>query len=176
MNHLLDRIAELSHREDLPVLLIGGHAVTSLGCPRSTFDIDLLIPRSAQAGWQKALTALKYQIFHQSDNFLQFESSPDLPLPPIDFMLVDEEVFEQLSQSQVRSTPLSTPSVIQLIALKLHALRQPSRNENNKDWGDILGLIDAHSLTLDNSELNAIVLKHGGEEAITRISNHLGQP
>ena len=49
MNHLLDRIAELSHREDLPVLLIGGHAVTSLGCPRSTFDIDLLIPHQANS-------------------------------------------------------------------------------------------------------------------------------
>ena len=174
MNHLLERISKIAKEAELPALLIGGHAVTALGCPRSTFDIDLLIPRAHSKQWADELSKLHYHSFHETANFLQLESAPDLPLPPIDLMLVSDEIFEHLSQSQVNSVPLPTPSVIQLIALKLHALNQPSRREAHKDWGDIFSLIEAHSLSLDNSDFNGIVLKYGGERAVERIKRHLG--
>lgn len=174
MKHLIDTLATRAKKKDLPVLLIGGHAVTALGSPRSTFDIDLLISRSTAKQWQEELAALHYQVFHENENFLQFESSKDLSLPPIDCMLVSDDVFGQLYKTRVASEPLPTPGVIQIIALKLHALKQPSR-EGNQDWTDILALIDAHSLSLDNSELNAILLRHGGESAIDKVRDHLGR-
>jgi hypothetical protein len=56
-----------------------------------------------------------------------------------------------------------------MIALKLHAIRQPSRDDVEKDWSDVLALVKAHQLTLDDPEFSATVLKHGGEIAIKRI-------
>jgi hypothetical protein len=56
-----------------------------------------------------------------------------------------------------------------LIALKLHAIRQPSREDTAKDWSDVFALAKAHSLSLDHEEFSTIVLKHGRESAIERI-------
>ena len=44
-----------------------------------------------------------------------------------------------------------------------------------KDWSDILAIIDTQSLTLDDPEFSATVLKHGGENAIARIADHLAR-
>ena len=40
-------------------------------------------------------------------------------------MLVDDSVYEQLASTLNNSSPLPTPDVQRLIALKLHALNQP---------------------------------------------------
>ena len=105
----------------------------------------------------------------------QFEAKPDWPLPAIDLMLVDPDVFGSLQTERVETSTIPTPSVTSLIALKLHAIRQPSRSNNNQDWTDILALIDVHQLTLDDSTFSAIVSKHGGTDGITRIRAHLDQ-
>lgn len=89
-------------------------------------------------------------------------------------MLVSDDVFAQLYETHVDSEPIPTPGVIQIIALKLHALKQPSR-EGSQDWTDILALIGVHSLSLDNSELTAILLRHGGKSAIEKVRVHLGR-
>ena len=56
-----------------------------------------------------------------------------------------------------------------MIALKLHAIRQPAREDAEKDWSDVLALVKAHQLTLDDPDFSATILKHGGETAIERI-------
>lgn len=172
MEHLLTTLNRIREEKHLPALLIGGHAVTALGHPRATFDVDLLIPRSAASGWREELGALGYMLFAENSNFLQFEPKPDWPLPPIDLMLVDEDVFGALQSGQVESQILPTPSAPSLIALKLHAIRQSSRERAEQDWSDILALVDAHDLSLDDPDFAAIVLRHGGEAAIDRIREH----
>jgi hypothetical protein len=166
---LLTTIAQRTKERGLPGLMIGGHAVTALGHPRATFDLDLLIPRSAAADWKDLLSSLNYSLFAESSNFQQYEAPEDFPLPPVDLMLVDDEVFQVLDQSKTHTEPIATPSVVALIALKLHAIRQPGRNDTAKDWSDVLALVRAHQLTLDDPEFSAIVRKHGGETAIERI-------
>ena len=153
----------------LPALMIGGHAVTALGHPRATFDLDLLIPRSAAGKWRMALIALEYRIFGESANFHQFEAGIDLPLPPVDLMLVDDEVFVLLERTKIASKPLATPSVVAMISLKLHAIQQPARASSSQDWADVLALVKAHQLSLDDPDFSASVFRHGGEIAVTRI-------
>jgi hypothetical protein len=169
MQSFLTTIAQLIEEKNLPALMIGGHAVTALGHPRATFDLDLLIPRSAAGRWGAELTNLRYRKFGESSNFQQFEAAPEFPLPPVDLMLVDDEVFQTLELTQIDSKPIATPGVVAMIALKLHAIRQPSRDDVEKDWSDVLALVKAHQLTLDDPEFSATVLKHGGEIAIKRI-------
>lgn len=58
----------------LPGLMIGGHAVTALGHPRATFDLDLLIPRSASDPWNRVLSDMDYRLFAESAHFKQYEA------------------------------------------------------------------------------------------------------
>ena len=69
--------------------------------------------------------------------------------------------------------PIATPGVVTMIALKLYAINQPTRDDIEKDWSDVLALIKGHKLSLDDSDFSAIVLKHGGETAIQRIQASL---
>lgn len=169
MQSFLTTVGRLIEEKHLPALMIGGHAVTALGHPRATFDLDLLVPRSAVEAWRRELAMFHYRIFAESPNFLQFEASPGLPLPPLDLMIVEDEVFQVLEQTKTDLKPIATPGVKAMIALKLHAIRQAARVDAAKDWSDVTALVRAHKLTLDDPEFSAIVRKHGGEEAIERI-------
>jgi hypothetical protein len=169
MQSFLTTIARLIDEKHLPALMIGGHAVTALGHPRATFDLDLLIPRSSAGKWKADLATFNYRVFAESTNFMQFEASSGIPLPPLDLMLVDDEVFEALDHSKTAAEPIATPGVKAMIALKLHAIHQASRTEVDKDWADVHALVRAHQLTLDDPEFAAIVLKHGGESSARRI-------
>jgi len=173
MEHLLTTIKKLMTEHELPALLIGGHAVTAIGHPRATFDIDLLIPHKNAEQWKNTLGNLHYRLFSESKNFLQFESASELPLPALDLMLVEQDVFESLQAGQTDHQPIPTPSPEAMIALKLHAINQPAREDTAKDWSDIFAIISAQSLSLDDPDFSAIVQKHGGEEAVQKISNHL---
>ena len=59
-----------------------------------------------------------------------------------------------------------------MVALKLHAINQPSREDTAKDWSDILAIMSAQSLSLDDPDFFAIVKKHGGESAVQKINDH----
>ena len=169
MQSLLTTISERMEEHDLPGLMIGGHAVTALGHPRATFDLDLLIPGSASEQWKRVLSDMNYRLFAESANFQQYEAPQAFPLPPVDLMLVDDQVYEVMEKGRVDTQPISTPNVMAMIALKLHAITQPGRKDTAKDWSDVLALAKAHGLSLDDEEFSAIVLKHGGESAIGRI-------
>lgn len=169
MESFLTTVAALIREKQLPALMIGGHAVTALGHPRATFDLDLLIPRSAAAAWKAELSTLGFRPYAETGNFLQFEALPGLPLPPVDLMLVDEDVFEILSATKSDSPPIPTPDAKSMIALKLHAIRQPARENTAQDWADVIALAKANHLCLDDPGFSAIVLKHGGENAIEKI-------
>jgi hypothetical protein len=175
MEHLLTTLRKISQQHDLPVLLIGGHAVSALGHPRSTFDVDLLIPRPSAPAWRDQLLPLGYTVHSENENFVQLEAKPDWPLPPIDLMLVDDDVFRMLHEERHDLSELPTPSPQALIALKLHAIHQPSRVNTEQDWSDVLALIEAQKLTLDDPSFSATILKHGGEPALERIKTHLAQ-
>ena len=169
MQSLLTTIAERMEEHGLPGLMIGGHAVTALGHPRATFDLDLLIPRSASETWKRVLSNMSYRLFAESANFQQYEAPQAFPLPPVDLMLVDDEVYDVLAKEKADIQPIPTPNAMTMIALKLHAITQPGREDAAKDWSDVLALTKAHGLSLDDEEFSATVLKHGGESAIERI-------
>lgn len=169
MQSFLTTIAHLIEEKKLPALMIGGHAVTALGHARATYDLDLLIPKSSAGQWKAELGKLRFGVFAESVNFLQFEAAADLPLPPIDLMLVDDEVFRTLELTKSDSRPIATPGVLAMIALKLHAIHQPSREDPEKDWSDVIALVKAHHLSLDDPEFSVTVLKHGGTSALERI-------
>ena len=84
-------------------------------------------------------------------------------------MIVSNEVFETLFASKSDSIPIATPSATSMIALKLHAINQPSRKNVEQDWADVFALVRTNKLSLDDPEFSGIVLKYGGSDAIERI-------
>lgn len=169
MENFLTTISKLIREKNLPALMIGGHAITALGHPRATYDLDLLVPRSSSEIWKVELAKLSYRPFSESSNFIQLEATHNFPLPPIDLMLIDDAVYDTIAANKIDSIPLATPDPQTMIALKLHAINQPSRHNSEQDWNDVIALIRAHKLSLDDANFSAIVLKHGGQTAIDRI-------
>ena len=88
-------------------------------------------------------------------------------------MLVEDAVYEVLENSKNGRSIIATPSAAAMVALKLHAIHQPSRTDTAQDWSDVLALVRANHLSLDDTEFSAIVLRHGGEAAIEKIRTAL---
>ena len=112
---------------------------------------------------------MSYRVFAEPENFHQYEATQDLPLAPLDLMLVDDEVYAIMEQTKQSSPPISTPSAQAMIALKLHATKSRSAIDAEKDWSDIVALIRIHQLRLDDAEFAAMIQRHGGIAAIERI-------
>ena len=103
-----------------------------------------------------ALTAI-------SANFARYAAgSPDLP--EIDLLLVDRATFEKL---QTGSIPLQrgahqfrVPGLPQLIALKLHAIRNEPRREA-RDLSDIAELLRLNSGLISKADLGGLCQQFG---------------
>jgi hypothetical protein len=81
----LNAVVEILRRaqqENLPCLLVGGHAVILYQIPRFTRDIDFLVPDEAVQPWVDFLQRLQYRIYHRADAFVQLEPAVPGSLPP----------------------------------------------------------------------------------------------
>jgi len=171
MPSFLETLSNLVEERGLKALLIGGHAVTALGFPRATYDVDLLIPETESEKWETALISLGLKKIHESSAFLQFQAPRNWPLPPVDLMRVDAQTWDRLAtDSKPAVGYLSTPSALSMIALKVHAAIQPSRAEDKeRDWSDIFGLIRAQQIPLNDPALREIITTYGRSTALARL-------
>ncbi len=174
--HGLYELAERARREELPFLVVGGHAVILYNVPRFTRDIDLLVPESAMAQWLAFLSRFRYRIYHRTDAFVQLEPDEPGTLPPVDLMLVDAETWTKLAAKAVeRETGgelrLPVPHVWHLIAMKLAAAKSSHRRAAAVDWSDIFHLVEACQIDLADSEFRSIVRQYGGNDALQRLDS-----
>jgi hypothetical protein len=129
MPSFLETLADLVEERGLHALLIGGHAVTALGFPRATYDVDLLIPETESEKWEAALFSLGLRKIHESPALLPFQAPKNCPLPPVDLMRVDSKTWDRLASD---STPL----------LKLPTGDEPVRHEIRSYWNPVE--VEAH--------------------------------
>jgi hypothetical protein len=61
-----------------------------------------------------------------------------------------------------------------MVALKLHAIRQPARKQVEKDWGDVTGLIQSCGLSLEDGQFRELIQRYGASEAEPEIRKRLG--
>ena len=94
-------------------------------------------------------------------------------------MLVDADTFSKLSTGAVQvlagGVELPAPKVEHIVALKLHATKTRPRDKVEKDWLDVFQLIKQNGPALDAPEFRAIVENYGGQAAIERIRETLGE-
>jgi hypothetical protein len=93
---------------------------------------------------------------------------PDATGFPLDVMLVPPETFQKLYLERVEgavgNAQLNLPKPLHLIALKLHAMRNPARFGQGKDLLDILNLISLCEIDTESPEFLSILDRHANDE------------
>jgi hypothetical protein len=95
----------------------------------------------------------------------------------LDLIIVDDQTFSRIEMTALQKIldgrQIRIPDVPRLIALKLHATRDATRRTIEADWQDIVGLVLAANLTLEDPELQAIVSRYGGTGALAQIKSRI---
>ena len=164
---IFESVGNLSEQLGLPVLLIGGHAVNFYGYNRTTLDVDFLIAVDSFPSWRSGFESIGYKWIGQTENFVRLE--PVAPeLFPMDVMLVASETFQKLYAERVEcpigSARMNLPKPIHLIALKLHAMKNPVRFRQGKDLLDILNLVSLCKIDIEGQEFQGVLDRYANEE------------
>lgn len=171
---VLETISQQANAAGLPFLIIGGYAVMAHGFIRATDDLDLLVPGSRRDDWRRLLEGMAMTIYHEAPNFLQFQPPPGSHLP-VDLMFVADEVFSRMQpgaeQTKVGGVSVGVVSLLQLIALKCHAIQHSKTLRVLKDMEDLIQLIRINALDLNEPELRATICKHGNQELHKKLQH-----
>ena len=164
---IFESVGNLSEQLGLPVLLIGGHAVNFYGYNRTTLDVDFLIAVDSFPAWRSGFESIGYKWIGQTENFVRLE--PVVPaLFPMDVMLVATETFQKLYAERVEcptgTARMNLPKPIHLIALKLHAMKNPVRLRQGKDLLDILNLVSLCKIDIEGQEFQGVLDRYANEE------------
>jgi hypothetical protein len=165
-------LLQAARDRQLPCLVIGAHAIVSLGFVRNTLDLDLLVPEKTRSGWLDLLRGLGYRFFHGVAAFAQFEPArPDGM--PIDLMFVDDATFQKLAESATETDLGGVRALIprpeHLVAMKLHAAASPTRTKSESDWEDIKQIVRLCGLDPKDESFRALILRYGGQDGLARI-------
>lgn len=174
-------LAAEAERQGISIVLVGGNAINLHAYFRTTFDVDLLIH---EADVERALGFFHghgYETFHRTSNFvrLRFAADPGAALP-VDLMLADTATFEKIQQQSRRAElgnghTLPIPSVLHLIAMKLHALGSPARAESGVDLLDVKHLIKSAQIDISGEEFAEIAQRYGTESTRATIEQEFGR-
>ncbi|MGA0369681.1 MAG: hypothetical protein ACO3N7_09560 [Kiritimatiellia bacterium] len=120
-------------------LLIGGFAVNEHGYTRNTLDIDFMIAISTLPSVK---TLLRNEGFSQISEYenVTFFSKPDDELR-LDFLIADENTLSRLEANAqpctLHGVSLRIPSLRDLLAMKIFALKGNFERRKSKDLPDI---------------------------------------
>ncbi len=159
-------LAAEAEAEGLEAILVGGNAVNLHAYSRTTFDLDLLVREGDVERWIAYFKTRGYAISRQTENFirLRLEADPAAALP-VDLMLASEETFGKIQAESRRANignglSFAIPSPLHLIAMKLHALRNPMRAEMGIDLQDVRHLMRTAEIDVSSPEFNAILERY----------------
>lgn len=166
--NLLETITVRAAEKKLPFLLAGGHAVIVHGYQRTTFDVDLVIPRPDRDAWLELMKGLGYTLFHEGPAFLQLNPPSGGRWQPVDLAFLNRETFDRLRADSLPN-PLGPafPSVVSLrhlVAMKCHAIKHGHPGRVVKDMDDVINLFMANRLNPAQTEWRELVLKYGTSE------------
>lgn len=165
-------ILRLAAERGLPSLLIGGNAIILLGYIRDTVDLDLLLPQADRSRWLDLVRELGYRFFHGVPAFAQFEPQSAAGVP-LDLMFVDQPTWEKMLEGSremnLAAEAVRLPRPEYLVALKLHAIKSPTRRKKEVDWEDIRQIVRICGLDPADESFRALILRYGDEAALQRI-------
>lgn len=166
----------------LEFLLIGGHAVNAHGFIRTTTDFDFLLTSRDLRAWSEVLHRAGYDLAAPEraiQAFAQFQPRATDGFR-VDLMLVDDATFAKLvagsEYAEVGHRRVRVIGVLHLIALKLHALREPHRVEAGVDYLDIVQLVRMKRVDISGAEFQEIVYRYASPIIRERLQRDLNLP
>jgi hypothetical protein len=157
-------IAEFLRSEEVPFAITGGFALQAYGRARATFDLDLVVPRPAQATIVAFMEARGYETLHVSEGYSN-HLHPGSALGRVDFVYVGEDTARRVfgeARPQFRFGDETYPVVRpeHLAAMKVFALKNdPSRRL--QELTDIRFLLELPGV--DREAIRKEFLRHGLE-------------
>lgn len=176
---IVAKIVEQAAAAGLPFLVIGGHAVNAHGYPRTTADIDLLVREDDRRAWDELIVPLGYRTYQMRRAF-QMYNPIAREIPPLDLMLVDAGTFSKLASAagtrRLDDASVQVPSLLHLIALKLHALKNGSADRRNIDLSDIATLLAVNHVDLASAEYAEIIERYATPAIAAEIRSFMAGP
>ena len=151
MEYIFGVVGQKLPVDGVEFLMICGHAVNHYGYSRATIDVDFMIASSQVDAVCSVMKAAGFTNVSQSENVVFFDH-PEIPYR-VDFLHVDESTLRALVDGARRveygGQSLLVPGLLDLIAMKLFALKSGSAKREEKDFPDIVHLAVEHGLDLE---------------------------
>jgi hypothetical protein len=148
---LLQSFAQMVETRGVGCLLIGGWALNFHGVARHTIDIDFMIIDTVYAQISEIMAELGFHPVVKTDLVVRFQHRTAFPL--FGFLFVEKRTFMKLMGNalkiKIAEADFSIPSLENLLAMKIHSLKNNYSNRHIKDFPDIINLIMANSVNLD---------------------------
>lgn len=171
MKPILEILAGGLSRQRIPALLIGGYALQAYGVVRQTLDVDCLVADADVVRLGQLLTAAGYRERARTKDFVRYIHS-SLYLMDVDVLLVAPSTMQVMLKAsreyRVGAFEWRVPSLIHLVALKLHALKNAPDREA-KDFGDIVELLRGHRAEWQAGDLEKLCRKYGPKDIYARL-------
>ena len=177
--NIVQAIAEKAAAAGLQFLVIGGQAVIAYGYPRMTADVDLLVREADRQKWDELITTLGYRPHHLQRAFHMYNPIGD-DRTGVDLMLVNESTFAKLldktTDTKIGGTPVRIPSLRNLIALKLHALRHGDEYRYSRDFVDVIELLQCNQVDLAAPDYVEILQRYATPAIVDEIRTRYAGP
>ncbi len=156
----------------IPFVLIGGFAVNYYKANRMTNDLDLLM---TDKYFSKAVSLLKaggYQEVAKQNLFARFESN-DPAMMDLDIIFVDQASFDGIvkdgQETSIQGISFKVPSLLHLIALKLHSVKHNPAGREYRDLWDVNELIKRNEVDVHSTDFRELCLTYGTEAIYHKI-------
>ena len=151
-------------------LMIGGHAVNHYGYSRATLDVDFMIAESDAAIVRSVMKEAGFTNISESENVVFFHY-PEA-LFRVGFLQIDSDSMQKLiagaQQIEYGGQPLKVPHLLDLIAMKLFALKCGSAKREEKDFPDIVNLALEHGLDVE-ADLKPLCVRFADERIYAKL-------
>ena len=171
---ILKRIPEKLAEAGVDGLLIGGFAVNHYGYTRNTLDVDFMVVGDDIETVEEIMRAAGFMNVDRRDNVVFFSGAE--PGVRVDFLKVDRATMQNLLERAVDASVLGVnmklPALLDLLAMKLHALTQDTAGRMGKDLPDIAYLSILHHLH-PKHDLDPLFRRYATPEIERLVLDHI---
>lgn len=169
-------ISDAVKKTGISCVLIGGFAVNYYKFSRQSADVDFLISKE---GFNKIKNYLKRAGYTEEPGQKVFArlKNKRLDLMDIDFMFVDKDTLNKIildaKEVAIARYKFLIPSLMNMIALKLHSLKYNFDMRRAKDLLDIVSLVKLNNIDAKTKEFSQLCLKYANEDIYQKILENL---
>lgn len=165
-------ISDLTDKESISCVLIGGFAVNYYKVTRQTADVDFLITREDFARVFHHFQNAGYKKDFEQENFAQLRSTKS-SLMDVDFVFISRETLAEILREsrkiKIAQQEFFVPSLNHLIALKLHSIKHNPKIRLPRDLPDIINLLRINEIDVKDGKFKELCLKYGTEDIYNDI-------